>query len=137
MSVTVGSLVSVTGGSLVSVTGGSLVSVTGGSLAHKIHADHHNHKTKDSFFLHGSSMLVEDAATRPGLAAHRPTSLSMRGSPYSSGHVNARATPVGEGDDAGDKLRLSLVEQFQRGKVATSSPAIKKTTFAALPNQTT
>ena len=104
---------------------------------HKIHADHRDHETKDSFFLHGSSMLVEDAATRPGLEAHRPTSLSMRGSPYSSGRVNARATPVGEGDNAGDELRLSLVEQFQRGKVTTSSPTIKKTTFAALPNQTT
>ena len=100
---------------------------------HKIHADHRDHETKDSFFLHVDS----DATPRSSGEILRPTTLNMRGSACTSARGGARA--VGEGDDTGDQTRLSLVEQFQRGKGAApaTSPTVKRTTFAALPNQTT
>ena len=101
----------------------------------KIHADHRDHETKDSFYLHGGSTLVDDG-TRSEIT--RPTSLNVTGSRV-GGRANPRASQVGEGDDAGDRSSsMSLVEQFQRGRDASgTSPSVKKTTFAALPNQTT
>ena len=105
---------------------------------HKIHADHRDHETKDSFYLHGSSTLVDDGA-RSEVA--RPTSLNVQCGARTSSRFNPRASQVGEGDDAGDRSSssMSLVEQFQRGKDTAdgASPSVKKTTFAALPNQTT